>query len=181
MLVYAKQQSADLTYYLFEGSVPRNSVRVLAERTLDLPDGTIRLAIIGSSHFLEIETRDVTVCEMLACPRPGLETITGYVETMRTGKGSHRVRLGNLGYQFNLSSSRRSSDRFLADTTELGLPKPNRLRFSFPAGDEAGSGLTCLEWQTDGNRATVATYHTFPSELAIVRTRSVIDFAEEGA
>lgn len=175
---YVDQRSTDLTFYFFDSAAPRGVVRVLAERTIDLPGGRISLAIIGSSHFLEIETGGRLLCEMLACPRPGLDRLPGHAETIGARDGSHWVEeRETLSYRFDLWRHRCSPTEFQEEVALLALPGPGRLRYAFPSSDEAGSAVTCLEWQLEGRSATLATYHTFPGELTIVHTRSVIDFA----
>lgn len=178
---YVEQRAGELNFYLFESAAPRGLVRVLAEHTLSLPGGRITLAIIGGSHFLEVEAAGTLLCELLVCPRPGLDTLPCRIETISAGRWSHRWERGNLSYRFDLRHRRYSSDVFDAVCARLGTPQPCRLQYRFPGGDEAGSAVTCIDWQLEGRKATVTTYHTFPGELTIVHTRSMIDLADAGA
>ncbi len=182
LIAYVQQRSTDLTFYLFDSPAPRHAVRVLVERTLDLPGGRIRLAIIGSSHFLEIESREGCLSEMLACPRPGMGDMPGHAETLGAVDRSHWLEEREaLTYRFDLRRERFSPSEFRRRVVDLRLPGPSRLVYDFPSLDEAGSAVTCIEWQVEGRTATFATYHTFPDESTIVQTHSVIDFAEVGA
>ncbi len=178
---YVEQRSTELALYLFDAPAPRGAVRVLAERQLELPGGRITLAIIGSSHFLEIETGGDRLCELLACPRPGLDNLAEWAETIGGDGWSHRLRRGTISYSFDLWKRRYPQGSFEETCAGLSLPGPQRLRFAFPGGDGAGSALTCLEWRLEGKQTAISTHHTFPGELAIVHTRSVIDFADAGA
>ena len=181
MIDYVEQLSTELTFYLFQSASPRGAVRVLAEHSLRLPGGGITLAIIGSSHFLEIETADEALSELLACPRPGLDALPGYAETMEADSWSHQEERKALSYRFDLRRRHYRLREFEEKSSRLATPAPERLSYVFPGSDGSGSALTCLEWRIAGRRAAIATYHTFPDELTIVQTRSVIDFAETGA
>lgn len=178
---YVEQRSADLTFYLFESAAPRGLVRVLAERTLSLQGGRVTLAVIGGSHFLEVEATGTLLCELLACPRPGLEALPCRAETTGTGNWSHQWDREELSYRFDLWRRRYSNEQYEAECARLGVPKPRRLQYSFPGSDEAGSALTCVDWRVKGRQVAVTTYHSFPGELTIVHTRSVIDLAETGS
>ena len=181
MVPYVEQRSADLVFHLFDSAAPRGAVRLLAERSLDLPDARINLAIIGSSHFMEIETGKGVLSELLACPRPGLDRLPGHTETIGMEDRSHWLKRDQFSYRFDLWRRRLSAGEFREEADALAAPGPLRLQYLFPNLDEAGSAVTCLEWQVEGPRAVIVTHHTFPGELTIVHTRSVIDFAEAGA
>jgi len=180
-LAYVEQHAADLTFALFDAPAPRESITVLSERTLRLLGAEMTLAIIGSSHFLEIKAGRTVLCEMVACPHPGLYHLPRVVELAGQGPCQHRLRRGTVSYRFGLRRRRLTSDEFLRESVDLSAPGPNRLQYLFPASGRAGSAVTCLEWRLEDRRATVATYHTFPNELMIVQTRSVIDVSEGGA
>lgn len=156
-------------------------MRVLSERNVHLPGGRVTLAIIGSSHFLEVEAAGTLLCELLACPRPGLEALPCRAETTGAGNWSHQWDRKKLSYRFDLWRRRYSNEQYEAECARLRVPKPRRLQYSFPRSDEAGSALTCVDWRVKGRQAAVATHHSFPDELTIVHTRSVIDLAETGS
>ncbi len=180
-VAYVEQRSADLTYHLFESQAPRGAVCVLAERELALAGGRIALAIIGSSHFLEVRAGDTVLCELLACPRPGLEAAPTKVQLGDRRALAHRLRRDGLTYRFDLWRQRCSGPELEGESARLSSPGPNRLQFVFPAGESPRGAITCLEWQVEGRQVSIATQHTYPGESSIVHTRSVIDIAETGA
>ncbi|MCL4369446.1 MAG: DUF2617 family protein [Chloroflexi bacterium] len=179
-LGYVEQPSTDLVYYLFESQAPREAVRVLAERSLSLPRATLTLAIIGSSHFLEIRAGDLSLCEMLACPRPGLGPASLSLQVGNRERWSHSDRRANLGYSCEIWRQKRTAEEFATLSADLPSPAPNQLHFSFPARSGPGA-ITHLEWVMEGSTVTVGTLHTFPGELTVVRSRSVIELAAKGA
>lgn len=180
-LAFVQQRSADLNYYFMEAPAPRGAVRVLAERVLRLPLGSLVLAIIGSSHFLEIQARATVLCELLSCADPNLEGLPSTAEMAKGGEWSHGVRRRDVTYRFEGWRRVCSTREFETETARLSAPGAGELHYLFPQREGPGSALTSLAWQVEGSRATIATYHTFPNELTIVQTRSVIDFAEAGA
>jgi len=157
-------------------------VRTLAERMLELSGGRLALAIIGSSHFLEIRGARTTLCELLSCSNPELREQLAQSEALGKGeRWSCRVRREDVSYRFECRRRRYAARDYELEAARLLVDRADRLRYSFPQKEPARSALTCLEWRVDGRRATVATHHTFPEELVIVHTRSVVNFAEAGA
>jgi len=182
MLSYVEQRSTDLLFYLMEGPLPRGSVQVMAETTLRLEGGSIRLGIIGSSHFLEIETSDgTTVTELLSCPRPSLEPLAGRARALEAAKAPLGFSRGRLSYRFSSHIESLDPERFRREAAALEEPAQRRLRYLFPGADGARGAVTCIEWEVQGHRAVVSTHHTFPGESRIVHTRSVIQLATAGA
>ena len=153
---------------------------MLAERKLLLPGGEVTLAVIGSSHFLEVVAGDVVISEMLVSRRPRLEGLPEGVRVGTVGEWRRELRLNGVTYRFELHSSRCSPEDLDRDTARLVLSAANRLSYVFPSRAGETGAITCIEWQVDGSRITVETYHTFPGEPAIVRSRSVVDLPERG-
>ncbi len=177
-LSYVEQRSVDVCYYLLEGVAPRQLLRVLDERTVQLAHGRLTLAIIGSSHFLEIAAGNAALCELLACPTIAMAGLRCSYRLSGGTDWSHRYHAGGFTYGFDLWQERIGRRQFLAESRRLTEPGEHRLHYSFPKSRGADGAVTCLDWQIEGCVATVATYHTFPGELSVVRTRSVIDFTE---
>lgn len=179
---YVEQRSTELAYYLYESPAPRWAVRVLAERTLPLPRGQITLAVIGSSHFLEIRFGPSLLCELLACAHPALDAVGGRLRRVVGGDSWElRLRRRAMEYRIELRRDRLSPKQFEMATVRMSEEGHDRLHFCFPPHDGQVGAVTCLDWRVEASTATVDTYHTFPGELTIVQTRSVIDLAEAGA
>ena len=178
---YVEQRLADLVLYLLEAPAPRAAVRILSERRIGLQAGQLTLAVIGSSHFLEITSGNTILCELLACSRPQLVAAAGSGEKIGQRLKRYHLARGSVAYSVDVWSRKLSAREFAGETALLLAEGSNRLLYSFPAGTGLGHAVTCLEWQVKGSRATVATYHSFPGELTIVHTRSVIDIADAGA
>ena len=175
---YVEQHTADLCYYLLESAAPRSAVQVLTEQTVQLAGGRITLAIIGSSHFLEIDTRGTAICELFACPSGDLAGLQCGHKTSDGASWKYGSLGPGLAYDFEMWRERLGRHQFEIESLRLQESKERRLHYSFPKAKETGSAVTCLEWQIDGAKAIVSTYHTFPGELAIVHTRSAIDLAK---
>jgi len=171
-----------LRYYLLDSAPPRHAVRVLVEKEIRLPGLSLVLAIIGSSHFLEIRSGETILSELLTCPNPaitaalGSGSAIGKLESWRRG-----LRRDGLRYQFECWHRVHTDGQFALETARLSAPAANRLLYVFPPEDGGSGAVTCLEWQQRGNQAIVATYHTFPDELAIIHSRSLVDTVETGA
>jgi len=171
-----------LNYYLLDSAPPRKAVRILAEEEIRLPGSRLALAIIGSSHFLEVRDGETTLSELLTCPNPamtaalGSGSVIGSLESWR-----HAMQRDGLRYHFESWRKVHTDDRFALETARLSAPAANRLRYVFPSEDGGLGAVTCLEWRHTGNQAVIATYHTFPDELAIIHSRSVVDTGGTGA
>ncbi len=138
------------------------------------------LAVIGSSHFLEAVAGDVVISEMLVSRRPPLEGLPEGVRAGAAGEWRRELRRDGMVYHFELHYSRCSPEELDRDSARLALPAPNRLSYVFPSRASETGAITCIEWELDGSRITVETYHSFPEEPAIVRSRSVVDLPERG-
>lgn len=178
-LEYVRQAPGDLVYWLFEGAAPRAFVKVVLERRLAVPAGEVALAIIGSSHFLEIRTGGSVVTEMLASARPGLDGLLT-ARGVKSSRSGVRLVRDHLSYHCSLEEVRYGKADFERDTLRLSTESPQRIFFPFPAGDEGLGAVTCLDWSLEGRAFELNTYHTFPGESTIVRSRTVIGFPERG-
>lgn len=172
-----EQRSADLSFYLLGTGIPGGSVRVLREHRIAFAGGQVTLAIIGGSHFLEARLPGQTFSEVLACPRTDLGTPTR-PEVGALASWSCRSDPPGLAYRFECWRDQFSLAGFHAEQVRLTVDQPGRMSWLFPR-DGAGTGaITCVEWLVGEREVTVATHHTFPGELVIVRSRSVISVPE---
>jgi hypothetical protein len=170
----------DLAYYLLDRAVPRESVRVLVERKLILPGGEVVLAIIGSSHFLQVTAGGRTVTELLTSRRPQLSESPLVTGEEMAGPWRHASRQGAGTYRFEVNRRDCTPRELELETARLTSARPSRLSYTFPAGEDEGAAVTCLDWSIEGNRITVETYHTFPGEPAMVLSRSMAALPEMG-
>ncbi len=179
-LEYVHQRADDLVYGLFRCAAPRDLVRVLQERRVRLDGWKATIAIIGSSHFLEMCVSEQVTTEMLASARPGLSALP----LVATGASSELRRSetlpGGLDYRFELDWQRCGVAEFETESRGLSTPAAGRLVCEFPAGEGEPPALTCVEWRAAGTMLAVRTYHTFPGEYTIVRSRSLVELPERG-
>lgn len=176
---FVQQTSDEIGYWLFDGAAPRDAVKILSECRLALPGGEVTLAIIGSSHFLEISSGDTLLTEMLTSARPGLDHLP-MARPLRTGHEGVRLIRGGLDYRFRVEHLRYRTESFDKESRRLTQDAAYRLSYSFPAGPHETGAVTCLDWRVDGPRFALETYHTFPGESAIVRSRTEVGFPEKG-
>lgn len=155
-------------------------MQVLAERRVQIPAGELVLAIIGSSHFIEIRGLGVTLCELLTCPNSKLSSVIGEGKSC-AARYSRQLEREKLSYSFNCQRHDLTRQQFDTETAEISELRGGRLVYIFPGKQGPNSALTSLEWQVEMHRAGITTYHTFPDELAIVQSSTVIGFAEAGA
>jgi hypothetical protein len=177
---YVQQHSDDIVYYLFEGPAPRDAVRVLGERTITFPGGAVVLAVIGSSHFLQLSAGSVVMTEMLASECPSLERLSLLARSGTVADWRHEVTRDGVAYRFELHRQGCSLAELRRETVRLASPALNRLAYRFPSDRGEEGALTCLEWHAEDSRLTVETYHTYPCEPAMVLTRSVVDLPNRG-
>lgn len=173
-LVFVEQRVDELRYLLYAGRVDSELWQVLDRRSVRLPHAELELSLIGASHVLRLRSAGAELTEVLACAAPP----TGHVPlaaergpdpwTARVTCG--RVALWTLGRRL----------RF-ADATELLaaqrgiLAEGPQLFWAFPRGALDPAPMTAIRyWLSEGGGATVETHHSYPRDLSLVITRTVV-------
>lgn len=170
---YVEQCSTEMSYCVLDAPAPRSRVRVMRERVVAVGGMRLTLAVIGSSHFLELSGDSGFLCELLACRPVDLSGLPSVMERRGVDEWRHSLSRDSVDYRFRIWRETLSPEEFQEETEGLSQEKGTRLVCPFPGG-----AVTCLDWLVEGSRALVKTHHTFPNELSIVRSRSLIDVAE---
>lgn len=180
-LQYVEQDASQVNFFLLDTAAPRHLIRVLAERRLCLGAGEITLAVIGSSHFMEIRVDGQALTEMLACPTPDLaRVLPGRVIGERDSLCRHAMKW-NISYRSWVWREALEPFDFEKATVRLSEKQADRLSYTFPTREVGVAAITCLDWRLDGRSLAVRTYHTFPDQFTIVHSRSVVGLPEKGA
>ncbi len=128
---------------------------------------------------MEIRARGVVVTEMLASSRPELLRLP-LAEHVRTDGGRSAMAADGLSYRFQMESCRYSPEAFAGESERLTREVPDRICYRFPSLDGKPGAVTCLDWRVDAGELTLETYHTFPDQWTVVRSRSGVGFPEMG-
>ena len=153
----------------------------LAYRRVQRADVTIQVRIIPSGHVLEWSRGDLVFTESLVSPQLELPETCRRMHFKCEGscRGIHETPTVNHGVNgkvevMNSAVLQQVHDELVADGLRRGLlvhlQPENRL------------GLTPLSYMTIEafpKGLSVASFHTFPEELTVVRTQSLIEFLSD--
>ncbi len=151
----------------------------LAERRVDWPGGGFRLAITADGHTLHWQNRDITIAEAITA-RPLAAPLL-----MLPVRGERRGRLtisDAIHYQIGLQVEVLDADVYAQVHDELvvdGLRRGLLHRFE-PHQRIALTPLALVIVEQVPGGLSVSAFHTFPEELSIVKTQSLIEPPQRG-
>lgn len=177
VLEYVGQAPGDLVYRLLSCPAPRDSVKVLIECRVAFGSTVASIAIIGSSHFLEVDNGGRVFTEMLASTG-GTSGALPPLKLLRGCPGSHELEVNGLSYRFQMDSRRYGRTEFERESDRLSGDADGRIWYRFPARIGESAAVTCLDWRASSSGLTLETYHTFPGESTVVRSRTRIGLPE---
>ena len=177
MLTYKSQNMTNLWFYLLDADSISDTVQILKQKHLRLPNYQLDLRIIGSSHIISLRTASTQLTECLTClPMRNIET-EALVECILPLSGGFTTTVGDVQHtiKFHLSwlkqDEYRKRHQFLLNTTN------ETLRYEFPVreGTDNLNPLTLLKYSCQAKLAQIWTYHTYPDECGIANTHTKIE------
>ena len=192
---YVDQSADDLVLCVYDGiPVLTEGVHVFREQEAEIAEGiTVRLGIIGASHFLSCIVNDAfSMTEMLACSKP--LAFNGYVlhaPLAMLARGRKRIPLSVsfpgceysfCGYIQNAGEGTLARVAQLKNRMKEGASKDGSIVLSYDFSD-FGDGsakhafppetLVFFSW-VPGGPAQLYTVHTYPNEGKLAFSKSVL-------
>lgn len=174
--VYHDLSALSLNFYLVEGELDPLQFQVYARDTLYASNLEVEINIIGKSHLILFKKDDLLLREIVACGEvDGGSEI--FFEPLKYLSDSIEHRYSDtLGYSFvskivGLSEGGRDLQEL---KQEAQRPRNGAigLAYAFPNGSLAATPETIVVARGEGDKITVNTAHSYPSEEKIVFTHS---------
>jgi Protein of unknown function DUF2617 len=167
---------ADLVFRLYDRPVHPELYESVAERRVRILDVTLTVRLTATGHVLEWSRPDACLVELTAVAAQELPAGGKFSHPFQ---GTRRARCKLPGVRYEMSSHAEVlpahiyshvHDELAADGAKHGVLAHLRPRHRFGL---APLGLVRVEPVPDG--LCVSTFHTFPDELAVVKTQSLIE------
>ncbi len=178
-LIYKDQSAFELEYNLLISPDSVSNFNILESKSLKWQSQNITFSIIGSSHFVEINTgSNLKYIELLACIESGniaSETVLHKKALLDDKELQYSRRLSqNLVYKFEttiiddkVESKQQFFKKYQSNNTDLDI------YHVFPAID--GLAITSIEIIRQDSLLLWITYHSYPGESLIIKTDSYIE------
>ncbi len=159
--------AATLRYFLLEGHVRLEPLRVFDSRQVQWSDRVVTFFVLGTSHAMRVERGDTTLTELLTCAKSDLEARV-LEHRDASPDWSFACEVHGLEYECGLSSF-----ELLGSGQLRGEFRPtDQLTVTYGAGQDAPAPMTSVAWRMDDATLSVETLHTYPQEGRGVRSHS---------
>lgn len=173
-VVFKDQSANNLVYCLYKGLIDVTDLTIITEKTVQVSGITIRLGIIGASHFMQItDSNTLSLTEVFACKQPSCEKQKPYLQfplqdclqkqflQMKNPMMRYETYIDTLDWDVGL-------EKLIADRSCDWLIK---LVYDFPGYEHATTALFLSEEDVG---LTLITYHCYPNEKIIVKTKTTL-------
>lgn len=178
-VVYKKQSVTGLEYKLLLSPDLNIKFNILKNRVIDWQGVTLDFSIIGSSHFVKVDTADENkLIELIACIE-SKDTADGVVvqqDRLANFPDYIFARRFNGSYQYSFSSQ--SIEDSVRDDQEFRKKYIDNscdiyLEYIFPSIEDLA--VTSIEVTRGDRQLSWVTYHSYPEEKMIIRTQSRLE------
>ncbi len=175
--LFVRPRVADLVFRLYDRPLHPELFEAVAARRVEKNGVRVTVRITPTGHVLEWTDGKVTLTELTAAGEPDLpERGRRLAHRLGGGRGG-RCELGGVRYQVSSQVEILPPEQFVraheelrADGARKGLVSHGR------GGDRLGLaplGVVVAEALCGG--LSISAFHTFPDELAVVKTQSLIE------
>jgi len=176
-IIYQEQSVEELEYNLVSGANIDLDLTILDKQEINFKGGKLNLVIIGSSHYARVNlsnTKNFT--EILACINLE-EEVNSINNTKLLNKDEFRLEYNledNSCYQFNLQTLLLNQKQYQKFNEGLVSNRSNCLHHIFPSN--FGLAITAIEYEVMDDRIKWLTYHSYPNQFKIVKTKSILSY-----
>jgi hypothetical protein len=174
--VLLRPKIADLIFRVYDRPLHPEFFDAIAVRQVRRNDYTLTLRLTQTGHVLEWHRGDAHLVEVTAAADQELPG-GGRLTHKFVGERRGRVRVGGVRYETSLQAEVLPPEVFLHFHDELAAEGVKRgMVYHFTPRHRLGLaplGLVTVDALPSG--LSIATFHTFPDELAVVKTLSLIE------
>ncbi len=180
MLTITRPKVAELTFQLYGRPLHPELFQIYRSRRVDRGTYQAKIDITGAGHVITWRCGNVTLTEVAAAagnPLPKTRRLLCH-RLRGEHRDLHRCRHGV--YQMNFQLEMAEPDIFWAIQQDL-LRDAQRsgLVYSFDGGGRLALGaFSCINVETTNRSLRIEAFHTFPEDLAIVKTQSLFELAD---
>lgn len=175
---FQDQSANELIYCLYNGLIAVKDLMILTEKSYNNEQYNIRIGIIGASHFMQLynSSNTIVVTEVFACKQPNSPNTQKpyFCFPLKECLKKQSILLKNdiLLYETKIYSQNWEKGQ---DSLKKSQSKANilQLAYDFPGYEDA---CTALFLQKKNNDTVLVTYHCYPNEQKIIKTKTTIKF-----
>lgn len=179
-VLFVRPPVADLIYRLYDRPLHPELFDALATRRADGPGYAVTVRLTPTGHALTWTDGAVTLCEVTAAAGQELPAAGKLAHRFGGGRGG-RCRVGDVRYQVSSHVEVLPAEQFAHVHEELRAEGAKKgFLCHFRPGNRLGLsplGVVIAEVLPGGRGLSVRAFHTFPDELAVVKTQSLIERA----
>ncbi|MCD4817073.1 MAG: DUF2617 family protein [Candidatus Cloacimonetes bacterium] len=176
---YIDQSASNLLLTIVKGDLDMTQFNILSEEKIQYPDLKIISRIIGGSHIITIQSKDIVLHEIFACISVKDKKPFLLCKPLKDIESNVFLKFENqLNYQF--SSSCQTSEEGFNKLQEIEILAKNRktnnkhgLIFEFP-GNNDSAPKTIIYTVLMGKNIEIKTAHSYPNEQKIVFTETKV-------
>ncbi len=178
-LIYKKQSFTELEYKLFLASDKDYGFNVLKNKMIEWQDVKLEFSIIGSSHFVKINTcNNNRLIELITCIQSEDINAKNIIEEEKLAKSNqykcnYKISPDYL-YSFytelikdRVEDHREFKNKYIDSVSDIYL------EYIFPSSE--GLAITSIEIYQNIGRLHWVTYHSYPEEKMMIKTQSIIE------
>jgi hypothetical protein len=174
---YTRPQTSGLVFQLYGRPVHPEFFDVRARRRVARRNYTLDLWVTRTGHVATWTNRRSCLTELTAADRPPLANGPLLEHPLRGERCDMLGDFPGLNYQVSFQVERLSPDQYLCVHREiLAAGSKSGLLHAFADTPRlALSPLGAIHLETRAGGLSLSTFHTFPDELAVVKTQSLIE------
>jgi hypothetical protein len=174
---YTCPPTDDLVFQLYGRPVHPEFFEILARRRIARPDYTLDLWITRTGHVMTWKNRQIVLTEVTSAERQLPEWGQLLEHQLRGQRCDMLGGVPGLNYQVSFQVERLSPEQFLTVHYEILADggKAGLLHAFAGSPRLALSPVATIQIEGRAGGLSLATYHTFPDECAVVKTQSLIE------
>jgi hypothetical protein len=175
--LFVRPRVADLVFRLYDRPLHPELFDAVAVRRVEKNGVRVTVRLTPTGHVLEWADGTVTLTELTATADPDLPERGRRLGHRLGGGRGGRCDLGRVHYQVSSQVEVLPPEQFVRAHEELRADGARKgLVSHFRGGDRLGlSPLGVVVAEALPGGLTVAAFHTFPDEFAVVKTQSLIE------
>lgn len=179
-MLTTRPKVAELTFQLYGRPLHPELFQIYRSRRLQRGSYEAKIDITSAGHVITWRSGHCTLTEVAAAAGNPLPKARRLLCHRLRGENQDLHRCRHAVYQMNFQLETAEPDIFwMIQQDLLRDVKRSGLVHSFGGGDRMALGpLSCIHVETRERKLLVQTFHTFPEDLAIVKTQSMFELID---